>query len=53
MTILYFHRSRWSRGLRHSCVADRLLGLWVRILLAVGVSVTNVFCFRVDASAAG
>ena len=53
MTTLCFHRPRWPRSLRHSSGADRLLVLWVRILPALCVSVASVFCFQVDASAAG
>jgi hypothetical protein len=41
MTTLYFHRCRWPRGLRQRCAADRWLGLWVRILPAVCVSVAK------------
>ena len=53
MTILYFHRSRWTCDLRRRSATDHLLGLWVRILPTVCVPVVNVFYFQVDASETG
>ena len=48
---LYMCRSQWSRGLRRSSAAARLLRSWVRIPPGAWMFVVSVVCCQVEVSA--